>query len=138
MKNVGANSKGGKITSFANVTNFFCTSITIGGGGNGIRFEDVKCGIGAENAKGGVIGVKDGGGGIVVKDGGRNANGGGGREGGGEDGKGRGHENGMVQMTLPLGTYENTRGTIGVCFIPLGFSIKASNLVPYTMQKRMV
>jgi hypothetical protein len=25
-----------------------------------------------------------------------------------------------------------------VCFIPLGFSIKASNLVPYTMQKRMV
>jgi hypothetical protein len=76
-----------------------------------------------------------GGGGIGVEDGRGNADGGRGGEGGGEDGRRRGHEDGMVQMTLPLGTCENTRGTTRVCFIPLGFSVETSNLAPYIMQK---
>jgi hypothetical protein len=109
MKGVGANSEGGRIISFANVTNFFCIPITIGGGGGG-------------------IGIEEGGG---------NGNGGGGGEGGAEDGRGRGHEDGMVRMTLPFRTCEDTRGTIMVCFIPLGFSIEASNLAPSTMQKKL-
>jgi hypothetical protein len=36
---------------------------------------------------------------------------GGGNEIGAEDGGGKGHEDGMVRMTLPLGTCEDTRGT---------------------------
>ncbi|CAM6067577.1 unnamed protein product [Sphagnum tenellum] len=91
MKGVGVNSKGGITTSFANVTNFFCIPITTGGGGGGIGFEDTRRG------------------GIGVEDGGGNGNGG-----GGENGRGRGHEDGMVRMTFPFRTCEDTRGTIMV------------------------
>jgi hypothetical protein len=111
MRGVGVDSEGGRTPTSANVTNFFCIPITIGGGGGGVGFED---------ARGGGIGVKDGGG---------NADGGGVGE-GGEDGGGRGHEDRMVQMTLPLGTCEDTRDTIGVC---LGFSIETLDLAPSTM-----
>ncbi len=76
--------------------------VTNKGGGGGIRLE---------NGRGGGIGV---GGGR------RGAYGRGGGEGGGENVRGIGNENvGMVQITLPLGTCEV--GTIGVCFLPLGF-----------------
>jgi hypothetical protein len=106
MKGVGVDNGGRRIISSANVIDFFCTPITIGGGGGGIGFEDVR---------GGGIGIEDvGGSGIGVENGGGNVDGGGGGEGGGEDGGGRGHEDGMVQMTLPLGTCEDIRGTIGV------------------------
>ncbi len=112
MRGVGVNSEGRRTTSFANVTIFFCIPITTGGGGGGIGFED---------ARGGGIGVENGGG---------NGDGG-----GGEDGGGRGHEDGMVQMTLPFKTCEDTRGTIMVWFIPLGFSIEALDLAPSKMKK---
>jgi hypothetical protein len=163
MRGVGARQRTKKTRSSANVTNFFCTPITIGGGGDarggGIGVEDARGGgigttdggggirlaedgggrIGlAEDVRGGGIGAKYGGGsGIGAKDGGGNVDGGGGGKGGGEDGGGKRHEDGMVQMTLPLGTYEDTKGISWVCFIPLGFSIETSNLAPYTMQKRL-
>jgi hypothetical protein len=40
MRGVGVNNKGMRTISSTNVTNFFCTPITIGGGGGGIGFED--------------------------------------------------------------------------------------------------
>ncbi len=40
MRGVGVNSKGGRTTSFANVTNFFCIPITTRDGGGGIGVED--------------------------------------------------------------------------------------------------
>jgi hypothetical protein len=70
---------------------------------------------------------ENGGGGIGVEDRGGNA----------YEGGERGHEDGMVQMTFPLGTCEDTGGIIGVCFIPLGFSVEPLNLAPYTMQKKL-
>jgi hypothetical protein len=87
-------------------------------------------GIGAEDGGGGGMGVKGGRGGEIGVEDGR-----GGGEGGGEDKGGRRNEFGMVKMTLPLDTGEDTRGTIGVCFTPFSFSIEALNLVPYIMQK---
>ncbi len=53
---------------------------------------------------------EDGGGGIGVEDRGGNAYEGGGGEERGEDGGERGHEDEMVQMTFPLGTYVKTQG----------------------------
>jgi hypothetical protein len=103
MKGVGVNNNGRKTTSPTNVIDFFCTPITTRGGGNE---------IGAEYGGGGIRSTKDEGGRIgLAEDGGGNADGGGGGEGGGEDGGGKGLEDGMVQMTLPLGTCEDTRGT---------------------------
>jgi hypothetical protein len=131
MRGVGVDSVGRRITSFANVTNFFCTPITTRRGWGGIGFEDARGGgIKLVKDGGGKIRLAEdeGGGGIGVEDGWR----GGIRA---EDGGGKGHEDGMVQMTLPLGTCEDTRGITWVCFIPLGFSIEAFNLAPYTMQK---
>jgi hypothetical protein len=68
--------------------------------------------------------VEDGGGGIGVE------NGGGGGIKSIEDGGGKGHEDGMVQMTLPLRTCEDTRGTTWVCVIPFGSFVETSNLAP--------
>jgi hypothetical protein len=76
--------------------------------------------MGVEDGRGGEIGVEDGRGG---------------GEGGSEDKGGRRNENGVVRMTLPLETCEDTWGTIRVCFTPFNFSIGALNLVPYIMQK---
>ncbi len=114
MRGVGADSRRRRITASTNVIDFFCTPFTTGGGGGGIGFED------------------GGGGGIGAKDGGGNADGG-----GGEDGVGRWHEDEMIWMTFPLGTCQDTRGTIGVCFIPLGFLVETPYLAPYTMQKKL-
>jgi hypothetical protein len=50
---------------------------------------------------------------------------------------GRWHEDEMIWMTFPLGTCQDTRGTIGVCFIPLGFLVETPYLAPYTMQKKL-
>jgi hypothetical protein len=43
----------------------------------------------------------------------------------------------MVRMTLPFRTCEDTRGTIMVWFIPLGFSIEALDLAPSKMKKKL-
>jgi hypothetical protein len=139
MKGVGVNNGGGKTTSSTNVTNCFCTPITTRGGGSGIGVED---GGGGgirlnENGRGRIGLVEDVGGGIGAEDGRGNVDGGKGGEGGGEDGGGRGHEDGMVQIFLPLGTCEDTRGTTRVCFISLGFLVEALDLAPYTMQNRL-
>jgi hypothetical protein len=109
----------------------------VGRGGIGAK-EARGGGIGAEDVRGGGIRVEDGGGGgIGAKNGGGNVDGQRGGEGGSEDGGGRGHEDGMVLMTLPLGRCANTRGNTWVCFIPLGFLVETSNLTPCTMQKRL-
>lgn len=78
----------------------------------------------AKDAWGGGIWAKDGGGGGIGVEDGR-----------GEDRGGRINEDGIVWMTLPFETCEDTKGTIGVCFTPFSFSIETLDLVHYIMQK---